>query len=383
MGDWRAKSQVQTDKHPVSTGPAVESWGGLGPPSEWTSTWSPQNPLWRLWGDERPCPYQQESSFSGPAVEDSGGPGPASTRTRTRSPQDPLRRIREDEGPRPNRQEPGLLRTHCGGFRGTWPRVQTEKNTVSTGPAEEYSGRLGTDSKPTRTRSPQDPLWRLRGNEGPCPHRQEPGFVRTRCGGFGRTWACVHTDKNPGSSGPTVEDSGGRGPASTLGDVALRPHWGTWPCIHTDKNPVLSGPAVEDSGERGPASTRTRTRSPQDALWRLRGDEGPCPHRQEPGFVRTRCGDFGWMSTHVHTDKNPVLSGPAVEDSGERGPASTRTRTRSPQDPLWRIQGTWPRVHTDKNPVLSGPAVEDSGGRGPASTRTRTRAPRCRQGRSR
>ena len=54
---------------------------------------------------------------------------------------------------------------------------------------------------------------------------------------------------------------------------------------------------------------------------------------------------------------------------------STRTRTRFSQDPLWRIQGTWPRVHTDKNPVLSGPTVENSGGHSPASTQTRTQFP--------
>ena len=39
------------------------------------------------------------------------------------------------------------------------------------------------------------------------------------------------------------------------------------------------------------------------------------------------------MRARVHTDKNPVSTGPTVEDSEARGPASTRTRTRSPQVP--------------------------------------------------
>ena len=52
------------------------------------------------------------------------------------------------------------------------------------------------------------------------------------------------------------------------------------------------------------------------------------------------------MRARVHTDKNPVSTGPTVEDSEARGPASTLTRTRFRQDPLWRIQGdVAPRAH--------------------------------------
>ena len=90
----------------------------------------------------------------------------------------------------------------------------------------------------------------------------------------------------------------------------------TWPRIHTDKNPDSSGPTVETSGGRVPTSTQTRTRFPQDPLWRIREDLGLRPHRREPRLLRTRCGDFGEMRARVHTDKNVDSSGPAVETSG-------------------------------------------------------------------
>ena len=182
----------------------------------------------------------------------------------------------------------------------------------------ETSGRRGPVSTPTRTRLHLNPLWRIWEDLGLRPHRQEPSLLRTHCGGFRGTWPCVHTDKNPVSSGPAVETSGGQGPVSTRTSTSFvrTPCGGfetTRAHVHTKKNPVSSGPTVEDSEGHGPASTRTRI-----------------------GLLRSRCGDVGWTSAHVHTDKNPLLSGPTVEDSGGRGPASTPTRTRSPQDPLWR-----------------------------------------------
>ena len=170
-------------------------------------------------------------------------------------------------------------------------------------------GGLRPTSELTRTRSPQDPLWRLRGG----------------------TRACVHADK------------------------------------------VSSGPAVEDSGGRGPASTLTRTRSPQDPLRRIREDEGPRPNRQEPSLLRTRCGDFRETRARVPTDKNPASSEPTVEDSGGRGPASTLTRTRSPQALLWRLRVDKGPCPHGQEPVSSGHPVEDSRRQEPMSTPTRTR----------
>ena len=157
-------------------------------------------------------------------------------------------------------------------MRGTWPCVHTDKNPVSSGPAVEDSGGRGPASTLTRTPCPHDPLWRFRVDKGPCPHRQEPGFLRTRCGGFGRTWACVPTDKTQSPQDPMWR---------IQGHVA--------PCPHGQES-VSSGPAVETSGGRVPASTRTRTRFPQDPLWRIQGDVAPRPHGQEPGLLRSRQG---------------------------------------------------------------------------------------------
>ncbi|XP_053055583.1 uncharacterized protein LOC128311011 [Acinonyx jubatus] len=129
------------------------------------------------------------------------------------------------------------------------------------------------------------------GDVGPCPQGREHGFygpaveawgkvgltsppaaarlLRTRCGGFGRTWGHVHRDKNLVSSGSAVEDLKGRGAADTGTGTQFpqAPLWrlgGTWAHVHRDRNPVSSGPAVETSRGRGIASTGTRTRSPQD-----------------------------------------------------------------------------------------------------------------------
>ncbi|XP_044918533.1 uncharacterized protein LOC123386798 [Felis catus] len=134
------------------------------------------------------------------------------------------------------------------------------------------------------------PLWGL-GDVGPCPQGQEHGFygpaveawgkvgltsppaaarlLRTRCGGFGRTWGHVHRDKNLVSSGSAVEDLKGCGAADTGTGTQFpqAPLWrlgGTWAHVHRDRNPVSSGPAVKTSRGRGIASTGTRTRSPQD-----------------------------------------------------------------------------------------------------------------------
>ena len=169
----------------------------------------------------------------------------------------------------------------------------------------------------------------------PRPHRQEPGFVRTFCGDFGGMRALVHTDKNPVSSGPAVEDSGGPGLASTL----------------------------------------TRTRSPQDPLWRIQRDVVPRPHGKEPGLHRTHGGGFRGTWPRVHTDKNPVSSGPAVEDSGARGPASTRTRTRSPQVPPREEQvrrKPGPGKRSFRNLEAEGGGVPQTlGGKDPARRRAR------------
>ena len=196
----------------------MEDSGGRGPTSKLTRTRSPQALLWRLWVDKGLCPHGQEPVSSGHPVEDSRRREPTSTPTRTRFHQDLLWMIQEDLGLRPHRQGPGLLRTHCRGFRGMWPRVHTDKNRVSSGPAVETSGRRGPVSTPTRTRLCQDRLWRIREDLGLRPHRQEPSVLTTHCGDFGWTSAHVH---------------------------------------------------------------QTRTRSPQDPLWRLPAEEGPRPHRPE------------------------------------------------------------------------------------------------------
>ena len=135
-GFQRTRAQVHTELNPVSSGPAVEDSGGRGPTSKLTRTRSPQALLWRLRVDKGPCPHGQEPVWSGYPVEDSRGE-PMSTPTRTRFRQDLLWLIQEDLGLRPHRQGPGLLRTHCRGFRGTWPRVHTDKNSVSSGPTVE------------------------------------------------------------------------------------------------------------------------------------------------------------------------------------------------------------------------------------------------------
>ena len=83
---------------------------------------------------------------------------------------------------------------------------------------------------------------------------------------------------------------------------------GQEPGLHRDKNPVSSGPAAEDSGGRGPASI-PRTRSSSGPAAEASGGRGPSPQGQEP-----------------------VSLGPTVEDSGGRGAVSTPTRAQSPQD---------------------------------------------------
>ena len=81
-----------------------------------------------------------------------------------------------------------------------------------------------------------------------------------------------------------------------------------WSSVHADRSLVSSGPAVGDSGGRGPVSTPTRTRSPEDPLWRLREDVGPRPRRQEPVSSRPAAGGAGEEKAR-----------PAEEELPERG----------------------------------------------------------------
>lgn len=86
------------------------------------------------------------------------------------------------------------------------------------------------------------------------PMCQEPGTLRTHCGGFGRTWDPVHSDGN---------------------------------------------------------------RFPQDWLWRLQDDLGPRPQGQDICLLRTHSGGFGRTWGHVHKEKNRVSSGFATGGAGE------------------------------------------------------------------
>ena len=86
----------------MSSGLTARASRRRGAASTRTEIRSPQDPLWKIWGDV----------------------GAASTGTGTGSPQDPPCRNWGDAGPHP-RQEPGLLKTRCGCFGRTRGRVHT------------------------------------------------------------------------------------------------------------------------------------------------------------------------------------------------------------------------------------------------------------------
>ena len=194
----------------------------------------------------------------------------------------------------------------------------------------------------TRALSLQDRPWGLWRHGFVCPHKQEPGLLRTLCGGLWRTWGSVLTDKSP----PPQTCYGGRGSASTRTEALSPQEGGLWRmrvCIHANRSPASSGPTVEGSEECESVSTLIGAWPPQDPIWSI------------------------WV--YVHTYRSLSSSGLSIVTSGRYRVVSPLPGALSLLDQPWGIPGTWVCVHTNK----SLPPQDYSGGCVSISTLTGAR----------
>ena len=135
-----------------------------------------------------------------------------------------------------------------------------------------------------------------------------------------------------------------------------------------------------DSGGRGAASTGTRTRSPQDPLWRIREEVEPRPQVQEPGLLRAHRGreeqvrrkrGWGRRSFAAGVRRGAVFRGRSGEGPGMASCAVTLCPPRGCERSrrVFRLRALGPRSCACVFPLCadSVPAASSRAVRGPGA----------------